>query len=125
MKSFYRIFRYDPTGIKKGFYSIIDLITHKTVNRVSPLSYHMKSKKEFLNLDHNVWYNPTDKRTKSNESFLELYTKALDKAANMITELNKFFYYDKKINLEKVVGNLSYSTGKDCSKKRELKYFEF
>ena len=84
-----------------------------------------KDKKHFLNLEHNKWYNPTDKRTKSNESYLELYTKALYKTNNMIHEINQFFYYDKKINLKKVIGNLSYETGKDCDKKRELKYFEF
>ena len=41
----------------------------------------------------------------------------------MIQEINQYIYYDKKINLKKVIGNLSYETGKDCSKKREIKYF--
>lgn len=127
MKLFYRIFRYDPIGIKKVFYSIIDFISPKFLLRKVPLSYHInkKGKKEFLNLEHQKWYNPTDKRTKSNESILELYTKALGKTTNMIQEINQYMYYDKKINLKKVIGNLSYETGKDCDKKRELKYFEF
>ena len=43
----------------------------------------------------------------------------------MIQEINRFLYYDEKINLKKVIGNLSYVTGKDCDKKKELKYFEF
>lgn len=125
MKHFYKTFRYDPTGSKKVFYNCIDLICPKSLLRKSPLSYKMKSMKPYLNLEHNTWYNPTDKRIKSKESVLELYTKALDKAANMISEINKFFYYDKKINLEKVIGNLSYVDGRDLNKKRELKYFEF
>lgn len=127
MKFFYRVFRYDPTGIKKAFYQIIDFIFPKSFLRKVPLSYHInkKDKKWFLNLEHDRWYNPTDKRTKSNESILELYTKALGKTTNMIQEINQFFYYDKKINLKKVIGNLSYETGKDCDKERELKYFEF
>jgi len=87
--------------------------------------YDTWNKKKFLNLDHQRWYNPTDKRTKSNESYLELYTKALYKTTKMIQDINQFLYYDKKINLKKVVGNLNYETAKDCDKERELKYFEF
>ncbi len=127
MKFFYRVFRYDPTGVKKFFYHIIDFICPKSLLRKVPLSYHIswKGKKEFLNLDHKKWYNPTDKRTKSNQSILELYTSALDHTTKMIQEINQYLYYDKKISLKRVIGNLSYQTGKDCSKERELKYFEF
>lgn len=127
MKFFYRVFRYDPTGIKKLFYKSVDLVSPKSLLRKVPLSYHIsyKDKKWFLNLEHKKWYNPTDKRSKSNESILELYTKALAKTTNMIQEINQFLYYDKKINLWKVVGNLSYETGKDCDRERKLKYFEF
>ena len=125
MKVFYKIFRYDPVGIKKLFYILIDLICPKSILRKKPLSYKMKSKKKYLNLEHNTWYNPTNKRIRSKESVLELYTKALAKTSNMINEINGFFYYDKKINLEKVVGNLSYVHGLDLSKKKELKHFEF
>lgn len=127
MKRFYKKFRYDPIGIKKIFYHFIDKISPDYKLRKVPLSYHIdkKNKKEFLNLEHKTWYNPTDKRTKSNESLLELYTKALSKTSKMIQEVNQYLYYDKKINLKKVIGNLDYQTGKDCDKKRELKYFEF
>ena len=127
MKFFYRVFRYDPTGIKKSFYRFVDLVSPRSCLRKVPLSYHINRKKmkKYLNLEHGRWCNPTDKRTKSNESYLELYTKALYKTTKMIQEINQFLYYDKKINLKKVIGNLSYETGKDCDKERELKYFEF
>lgn len=127
MKFFYRVFRYDPMGIKKLFYKGIDFISPKSLLRKVPLSYYIsyKDKKRFLNLEHKRWYNPTDKRSKSNESILELYTKALAKTTDMIHEINQFLYYDKKVNLKKVVGNLSYETGKDCDKESKLKYFEF
>lgn len=125
MKFFYKVFRYDPIGIKKIFYNIVDLICPKSILRKSPLSYNMKSKKEYLNLDHNRWYNPTNKRIKSNQSVIELYSNSLSKAIYMINEINQFFYYDKEINLKQVVGNLSYVHGLDLSKKKELKYFEF
>ncbi len=127
MKFFYRVFRYDPIGIKKGFYQVVDWICPRSLLRKVPLSYHInpKGKKEFLNLEHKTWYYPTDKRIKRKESILELYTKALDKAVKMIQDINRYIYYDKKINLKKVVGNLSYETGKDCDQEKELKYFEF
>ncbi len=125
MKLFYRIFRYDPSGIKKLLYNFIDLICPKSILRKSPLSYKMKSKKKYLNLEHNIWYHPSNKRIKHTESVLELYTKSLNKTVNMIDEINSFLYYDKKINLDKVINNLNYVDGLDLSKKKELKYFEF
>ena len=127
MKLFYKRFRYDPIGIKKAFYTLFDIVTPRYFLRKVPISYHInkKNKKRFLNLEHDKWFNPVDKRSKSNESYLELYTKALYKCTNMIQEINKFLYYDKKINLKKVIGNLSYETGKDCDKVKELKFFEF
>lgn len=123
----FRLCRYDPTGIKKFGYRLIDSITPKSFSKLWPVSYNvnLKKKSKYLNLEHKVWCNPADKKTKSNKSILELYTEALDKASNMIKEINQYIYYDKKINLKKVVGNLSYVTGKDCDKNKELKYFEF
>ena len=126
-KKFYKRYRYDPVGIKKKFYSIIDYVLPDSYIKKAPLSYHLnkKDKTVFFNLEHKKWYNPTDKRTKSCESILELYTKALSDATKIIQEINQYFYYDKKVNLKKVIGNLNYYTGKDCSKEKELKYFEF
>lgn len=124
-KKFYKKYRYDRFGFKKGFYKVFDKLSPKSSLRTVPLSYKVKNMKEYLNLDNKTWYNPTDKRIRSDKSFIEIYTKSLDKCFNMIDEINKFFYYDKKINLKKVIDNLSYVDGRDCSKKKELKYFEF
>ncbi|MDE5586865.1 MAG: hypothetical protein K2I72_00660, partial [Bacilli bacterium] len=127
MKFFYRVFRYDPTGLKRKFYKIVDAICPKYLLRKVPLSYHMKMQenKWFLNLEHKKWYNPTDKRTTSNQSLIELYTSSLDTTVKMIRQINQYLYYNKKVNLKKLIQNNSYVTGKDCSKKRELKHFEF
>lgn len=127
MKLFYRVFRYDPIGVKKCFYKVVDLVSPKFLLRKESLSYHINTsgKRKLLNLEHERWYNPTDKRTRSDKSLLELYTFALNKAEKMIKDINGYMYYDKKVNLKRVVGNNSYVTGKDCSKKKELKFFEF
>ena len=65
-------YRYDPIGIKKVGYGIHDLVFNKKHLRKVPLSYHnkIKNKVDLFNLEHKTWYNPTDKRTKSNESIL-------------------------------------------------------
>lgn len=127
MKFFYRVFRYDPFGFKRKFYQLVDFVCPKSLLRKVPLSYRMKMQenKWFLNLEHKRWYNPTDKRTTSTESLLEIYTSSLDHCVKTIREINQFLYYDKKINLKKLLQNNSYITGKDCSQKRELKHFEF
>lgn len=127
MKFFFHVFRYDPIGLKRKFYQMVDFICPRSLLRKVPLSYYMNMSNNqwFLNLDHKKWYNPTDKRTKSCKSLLEIYTSSLDQCVKMIKEINQYLYYDKKINLKKVIQNNSYITGKDCSKKRELKYFEF
>ncbi|MCI8589070.1 MAG: zinc dependent phospholipase C family protein [Bacilli bacterium] len=127
MRFFYRVFRYDPYGFKRKFYQTIDFICPKSFLRKAPLSYHMKMQKNkwFLNLEHKRWYNPTDKRTQSTESLLELYTSSLNTTVQLIRELNQYLYYDKKIQLKKLIQNRNYLTGKDCAQKKELKHFEF
>jgi len=127
MRFFYRVFRYDPSGLKRKFYQLIDFICPKYLLRKTPLSYHMPMRKNqwFLNLEHKKWYNPTDKRTASNQSLIEIYTSSLDTTVKTIREINQYLYYNKKVNLKKLLGNNSYITGKDCSQKRELKHFEF
>ncbi|MBE6147325.1 MAG: hypothetical protein E7168_03200 [Firmicutes bacterium] len=127
MKFFFRIFRYDPIGVKKAFFSIIDFLCPRSLLRKAPLSYHMKLRKyeSYLNLEHKPWYNPVDKRTKSTKSLLEIYTGSLNQTVEVIHQLNQYFYYDKKINLKKLIGNKSYTTGRDCSKNNHFKFFEF
>ena len=60
----------------------------------------------------------------SEESFLDLYLRALKLAKVMICA--SFDYINgKDIELEKVFINKSYITGLDCELDKELKYFEF
>lgn len=127
MKRFYRIFRYDKHGFKITFYKFVDLVCPKILLRKKVLSYHMKikNKEELLNLNHERWYNPTDKRIHSTESFIDLYLRAMTEAVKAIGQINDYIYKDKKIDLRKVIKNYSYESGRDCSKKYELKHFKF
>ena len=113
IRNYYKKYKYDPVGIKKK-------LLKKDTFYVNKYDKH-----KLFNLDHNTWFNPCDNRIKSSESILELYMDALYKCKKIIKNINDYLYYDKKINLKRTIGNLSYETGIDCNKKKELKYFEF
>ncbi|MBQ2640055.1 MAG: zinc dependent phospholipase C family protein [Bacilli bacterium] len=126
MKLCLNLFRRDKYGIKKFFYKIIDTFTPRYIFRFEAISYHypLKDKRDFLNTKHELWRNPIEYNLTSNESFIELYLKALKEANNIIIDTFKFFD-NKDVNLNKIFTNKSYVTGLDCNIKKELKYFEF
>ena len=120
------IFRQDRYGIKKFFYKLADTFTSKRVFRFEAISYHypLNDRHNFLNENHKLWCNPCDYSLTSEESFLDLYLRALKLAKVMICA--SFDYINgKDIELEKVFINKSYITGLDCELDKELKYFEF
>lgn len=120
------IFRQDRYGIKKFFYKLADTFTSKRVFRFEAISYHypLNDRHNFLNENHKLWRNPCDYSLTSEESFLDLYLRALKLAKVMICA--SFDYINgKDIELEKVFINKSYITGLDCELDKELKYFEF
>ena len=80
------IFRQDRYGIKKFFYKLADTFTSKRVFRFEAISYHypLNDRHNFLNENHKLWRNPCDYSLTSEESFLDLYLKALKLAKVMI-----------------------------------------
>ncbi len=126
MRSAILIFRQDRYGIKKFFYKLADTFTSKRVFRFEAISYHypLNDRHNFLNENHKLWRNPCDYSSTSEESFLDLYLRALKLAKVMICA--SFDYINgKDIELEKVFVNKSYITGLECELDKELKYFEF
>ena len=126
MKNSIFIFRQDRYGVKKFFYKLADTFTSKRVFRFEAISYHypLNDRHNFLNENHKLWRNPCDYNLTSEESFLDLYLKALKLAKVMICA--SFDYINgKDIELEKIFINKSYITGLDCELDKELKYFEF
>lgn len=128
MKKFYHVFNYDPFGIKKIIYSIMDLLCGNKVVKKKELSFHINPNGniEYLNLGNNTWYHPITGE-KFNYSFFELYDIALEKAVNTINEIDKMLNSKKIDNsvLNKLIGNLDYGTGLDCNKKYIYKYYNF
>ena len=126
MKTAFRLLRYDPYRIKYYTYRTIDFLTTKKVPKISFVSYSNKlSFDNYLNLERKTWYYPTTKRKKSNQSFIELYTKALNDCVDIIRQIDSYLYNDEKVNLKKLLKNHSYLTGMDLSKEQTLKYFEY
>lgn len=122
-----KYFRYDKIGVKRMVYTTCEAITPKSFFPFSVISYHISNddKKNYLNLDKQEWCHPCLKREKHTDSFDELYDKSLQEALDIIKKVNAYIKDTKKVDLTKIFKNLSYKTGKDCTKDYELKYFEF
>ena len=127
MKLAFNLLRHDPYGIKEKIYKVVDFITPKNFMKTKFLSYHYTPDcyDFYLNTYHKKWCNPTLKSKKYTYSFIDLYLQALFKTISIIKEVDLYIYNNKKVNLEKVIENLSYKTGIDLNKKQTLKYFEF
>lgn len=123
----YKILMYDPLGIKLSTYKIIDFIIPNKNMKLTSYSLHKKPvNNEFFNKKHQYWCNPTDMNIISNESWNDVYKKAIKKAVNIINNIN--LYFDNKIsenNLLNIIGNNCYSSGLDCTNKQIMQYFEF
>lgn len=127
MKKAFKLFRYDPLGIKKTAYYVFDFITPKKILNTKFLSYNYTPYKDysFLNDNKKTWYNPCDKKKKSNSSFNDLYKQSIKNCVSLINSVNDYLYDRKKVNLDKIIKNTSCKTGLDIESKKELKYFEF
>lgn len=126
MKNIINVFRRDPYAIKKNIYKLIDTLTPKSCFRFEAISYHypLNDRHNFLNSNHETWHNPVIYGITSNESFIELYLKAI-KIAKVIV-CASFDYLDgKDIDLYKIFTNNSYLTGLNCNIKKKMKYFEY
>ena len=126
MKNALVVFRRDKYGIKKNIYKFVDTFTTKRTFRFEAISYHypLEDKHNFLNSNHKEWRNPAVYDMTSNESFIDLYLKALKQAKILICA--SFDYINgKDIDLRSLFTNKSYLTGLNCDSKQELKYFEF
>lgn len=129
MKKFYHVFNYDRFGIKKFVYSIMDYLCINRCVKKKELSFHVDpmSKLDYLNKDKNIWNHPCDVNEKYNLCFDELYADALDKAKNIINEIDEMLKNRKIDNefIEELFGNLDYGTGKNCDLGLEYKFFKF
>ena len=129
MKYFFRLANYDPWGWKKMVYTLVDKISPRSMIHVKELSYYntYEDKLSYLNLERKKWYFPWDKTQKFTTSFFDLYDQALKEARRIIEGVTKELEKDT-LDMQVLKGlflDLSFSTGRPCDEKLELKYFEF
>ena len=79
------------------------------------ISYHGDSKRAmpYLNLEHNLWYNPETGDVHL-ESFDNLWYKAIEVALETINDVNMYLYQDKTIVNPIINDDLSFNTGLPC-----------
>ncbi|MDO5003633.1 MAG: hypothetical protein Q4E39_05355 [bacterium] len=122
VEMFIKKFKYDPTGLKRVFFDLVDPILKGTKS----FSYNRDcdNNLDFLNLNHEEWLNPNDNKITSTMSFLDLYKKALNDGANIIDELEKIAKHGviSYLDICDLVPNVSSITGLESGKKLELKY---
>ena len=75
--------------------------------------------RKILNMDHEVWVNPWDKRLASTESFVDLYNRTLQKCSYVYYHLNALLSGETPLKEEDwnmfltELGNHSYHSGLD------------
>ena len=112
MKRVFKYIRYDPFKIKKQLLKLVDL-NHLNVRRTRYLSYNfpLDNNDKILNLSHNEWYNNRDQSIRSSKSFDDLWGDVVNASYPIINELYKYIYENKKVDLRKLIGNVSLSSG--------------
>lgn len=129
MKKFFQYINYDPLGWKFKTYSIMDKLTPPSIIQLKILSFHQpyQDHLSFLNLEHKPWHYPWEQKPTFTTSFLDLYQEAQTEAIQTIKEITTMLNNQKldQARLHSIFQDLSFATGKPCSKKLELKYFEY
>jgi len=77
--------------------------------------------KPYLNLEHNVFYNPVTGEH-STSSFNDLWYKAIEIGKDTIEDANNYLYKDKKLNNYLIKNNISYNTGLPCKKRIKMPF---
>lgn len=77
---------------------------------------------DILNTNNHQWKNPADANFVSNESFLELYFKAVRQASETLQEFSLVIDGKPIDDLLKIINNQSYETG--LSQYKEMKHFQ-
>ncbi|WP_156288782.1 zinc dependent phospholipase C family protein [Oceanobacillus salinisoli] len=105
----------DPHGWKNLlFRSYISSYSHQPV----------QDDKDYLNLQNQTWYHSATNEP-SNKSFIDLYEEGRVEAIEILTELGNYWKKDNegsRQKLEKLIGNISYDTGKPVSLGLENKF---
>ena len=126
MKEYFHMFRYDPYGYKLKLYRVIHKLPFVS-NKICYNSYaiDLRTKVAYINFEHEVWCHPCNKSETSTKSFFDLYHDALEEAVFILTQIHQVLVKENEVrSLQKVTGNKSMITGKDCNSKTKMTYFK-
>ncbi len=113
-------------GIKDFLYRLIDKLGIVKKWVLKNYSYYIKEIDEsVLNLEHNKWFYPVDKKVSFHYSVNDLYDLCIERARTLINNIDEALNGDEKMVKEvlKDIGDLSYTTGKKWDK--EFKNWEY
>ena len=121
----FKYFMSSRFGIKKMIYKFVDKISKSNVKLQHHCYYVSKRDDQVLNLNHQKWYYPVDKKISYHYSFFDLYDVAVIRAVKLITLIDEALDRDDK-RIKKVIkeiGNLGYATGVNENRVVKMKYF--
>lgn len=105
----------DPSGLKNLLLGrLISAYSHQPI----------KDNIDYLNLNKTTWYHPATNEP-CNKSFIDLYNESRVEGIDIITEVQNYWQHDtdySKEKLHKLIGNISYDTGKALELHLENKY---
>ena len=121
VKPFMRIFKYDPTGIKRVMFDKLDPMLKGT----SSFSYNRNTSEvqRLLNVHHEVWQNPMSGIT-SDKSFMELYGDALHITADIVNRLDSVWQSgtaDWEL-IQSIIPNIASTHGLACGQRLKINY---
>lgn len=121
---FLYLFRYDPVGIKKLGYRVVDQI-YPTKSKYFWLSYdnRFEGYSKYLNEEHQLWLNPVNSDFVSKESFSELYEKAILESARILSNIEETIENEASLDdFEKIIPDVSAFHGQKCNQDLKFKY---
>ena len=111
-KRFLKLIRYDPSGIKKKIFKLLDPILIKTIKpSIFPFVFDGTEAEKNLNLDKKFWTHPVTGKI-SDKTFFELYDDGKKEISHMITYLHEAIMDKAPDNeIESIVPDISSVTG--------------
>ncbi len=113
-------FFFDPTGIKKGFFAVAGKSINAAAYFYQP---KLNPQADYLNRERRTWVHPADEHEAYDVSLDDLLYLSIAEAGGMIEA--SLAWLNDELHTEswlQILGNLSFSTGKDCDQDIELKH---
>ncbi len=108
----------DPMGRKRSGIELLEsVLFRKPMASQKLVTDHVADPRKSLNMDHETWCNPWDKRLASNQSFQELFHQCLQKCRTVYFLLNKGISHSTPVEeydfnrLIEELGSYSYHSG--------------